>query len=319
MMRLIVTAFVIMLSSGCTIEDQNAPPLSGPSGLGRYLKITAAPDTLQRDGSSQSQISLIYTDHENKPLRRRILLAASSGTLSVPEVTTNDAGEAKFVLTAPDFNTPASRVDIVATPVADAADVADGANAVSQVIEINLVGPAFPSPSFAFAPAAPAQFELVTFDASATSLSGSSCGGCTYHWNFGDGETGTGRVIDHRFEVQGSLVVTLTVVSPSGTTSSTTRTVSVGIPIAPTARFSFSPSNPKIGDTVFFDAAASTGANGATIVQYRWNFGNGTILTTASSTTSTSYGSERSFTVQLTIVDSNGQTATLEQGITVAP
>jgi len=308
------------LFSGCMMQNQSAPALTGPSGFGRYLTMTAAPDTLPRDGSSQTQITLTYTDHEKKPLVRRIILQASSGSLSVAEVTTNADGKAAFVLTAPMLNTPASAVEVVATPVADAADAADGSNVVRQSVLVNLIGPAFPSPSFTFAPGTPAQFQNVNFDASATTLSGSTCGtACTYDWDFGDGSSGSGIVIDHRFSVQGSVVVTLTVTSPGGTTMSTSRTVPVGDPVSPTASFTVSPSNPKIGDTVFFNAASSTGANGATIVQYRWNFGNNSTAVTTTPTTSTTYSSDRSFTVELIVVDSNGQTATATQSVSVVP
>lgn len=319
-MRLVGIACGIVLMGGCMLQDQSAPTLGGPSGFGRQLTLTATPDTLPRDGSSQSRITLSYTDHVNKPLKRRVLLQSTSGTLSVSEVTTDDKGQAAFVLTAPGLNTPASAVQVAATPVAEAADGADGANAVTQTLIVNLLGPAFPNPSFTFAPATPAAFQPVTFDASGTTLSGSRCNGaCSYAWDFGDGTTGTGIVVDHPFRGQGSAVVTLTVTSlGSGTSLSTSQTVAVGAPVAPTAAFTFSPNNPEIGDVVNFDASASRGANGATIVSYRWNFGNGFgTLATASPTAATSYGLERSFVVQLTVVDSNGQTSTTTQSVNV--
>jgi hypothetical protein len=318
-MRLLGTACAVVLMGGCMMQSQEAPTLSGPSGFGRQLRLTATPDTLPRDGSSQSRITISYTDHENKGLRRRILLQSSSGTLSVPEVTTDDKGDASFVLTAPSLNTPASAVQVAATPVADASDGADGANAVTQTLIVNLLGPAFPNPTFTFNPATPAAFQRVTFDASSTTLAGSRCGSaCSFAWDFGDGTSGSGIVADHAFSAQGSVVVTLTVTSlASGTTSSTSQTVPVAVPVGPTASFNFSPSNPVMGDVVYFDASGSRGANGATIVEYRWNFGNGNTLVSTSPTANATYALERSFLVQLTVVDSNSQTATTTQSVSV--
>jgi PKD repeat protein len=175
-----------------------------------------------------------------------------------------------------------------------------------------------PAASFTFAPDAPARFESVSFNASGSTLGGAQCGAsCTYSWTFGNEGTGTGIVAPHAFQTEGVHTVTLTVTAPSGTFGSVSRTVAVGAPVAPTASFSFSPSDPQFGDFVFFNASQSAGKNGATIVQYQWDFGNGATATTTIPTTSRQYFNERSYLVRLIVTDSNGVTATATQTVTV--
>lgn len=64
-----------------------------------------------------------------------------------------------------------------------------------------------------------------TFDASDSSDSDGSI--ASYDWEFGDGTTGTGEVVDHSYESGGDYDVTLTVTDDEGATDSQTQTVSV--------------------------------------------------------------------------------------------
>ena len=52
----------------------------------------------------------------------------------------------------------------------------------------------------------------------------------SYAWDFGDGTTGTGERVEHRFSTPVSYPVSLTVTDPLGASSSVTRTVPVGVP-----------------------------------------------------------------------------------------
>ncbi len=64
-----VLPFVMMVAvGGCTLDDQKAPPLAGPSGLGLSLGVTASPDILPQDGASQSVIQVTATDSANQPV-----------------------------------------------------------------------------------------------------------------------------------------------------------------------------------------------------------------------------------------------------------
>lgn len=64
-----VLAFVMMVAvAGCTLDEQKMPPLAGPSGLGLSLGVSATPDILPQDGSSQSVIQVTATDGANQPV-----------------------------------------------------------------------------------------------------------------------------------------------------------------------------------------------------------------------------------------------------------
>ncbi len=76
---------------------------------------------------------------------------------------------------------------------------------------------------------------------------------------------------------------------------------------APVASFTFIASPP--GQTTTFDASNSRTSVG-TIVSYTWNFGDGTIVTTASPTIGHIYGATGFYVVTLTVVNSNGTSTT---------
>jgi len=65
----------------------------------------------------------------------------------------------------------------------------------------------------------------VAFDASASSDPDGNV--VRYDWDFADGETGSGRTVDHTYQAQGSYVAVLTVTDNDGATRTATRTISV--------------------------------------------------------------------------------------------
>jgi PKD repeat protein len=74
---------------------------------------------------------------------------------------------------------------------------------------------------------------------------------------------------------------------------------------APTADFSVAPATPAADESVTFDAAESSDADG-TVESYEWDFdGDGTVDATGE-TVSTSYASTGNRTVVLTVVDDDG-------------
>ena len=84
----------------------------------------------------------------------------------------------------------------------------------------------------------------------------------------------------------------------------------------PSASFTSSPSSPKVGETVSFDASASSDPDG-TIVDYAWNFGDGS--TGTGNTTTHSYSNAEQVTVTLEVTDNDGLTDTATKTITVRP
>jgi hypothetical protein len=76
---------------------------------------------------------------------------------------------------------------------------------------------------------------------------------------------------------------------------------------APIASFTHSPSFPKPGETVTFNATSST-PNGGIIVSYHWDFGDGNITATTDPIITHTYAFSGLYNVTLTITDSEGLT-----------
>ena len=164
--------------------------------------------------------------------------------------------------------------------------------------------------NFIFTPTNPAVNQDVLFAAAGGPL----IVGATYTWDFGDNTTGSGASVTHRYTRGGTFTVSLRVSGDGSLTAATSRqiTVSATLP-AGSANFVFSPTDPRVGDTVFFNASSSNVANPT----FTWDFGDGT---TGSGVTPThQYGAARTFTVTLTVRNELGQAATISRTVTVGP
>jgi PKD repeat protein len=311
MQKLTALAVVALVATGCSVNETGAPALTGPSEFALSLSLTASPDVLPRDGNARSVITVSARDPENKPINgQRLALSASAGGLSVGEVVTNANGVATFEYVAPSANASVTSAQVGVTPVGT-----NFANSRTQNVEIGLVGPAVPIPSFTINPTSPKRFEVATFNATAN-MGGSVCGAsCTYTWQVGSATFG-GQIATYAFQSEGVFTVTLTVTAPGGTSATTTQTVTVTAATAPTLDFVVSPTNARVGDAVFFSATA-TGAAGASIRTYSWEFGDGNTYSGTVPTTSNTYLAARVYTVRLTVTDSNGLTATTTKTVTV--
>lgn len=302
-----------VLATGCSIDKSTPPAVSAPSSLGMSVTYVASPDTLPRDGQSTSLVRLFARDFQDQALAgQRFALTVSTGTLSASDVTTDSTGTATVRFTAPAASTDVTSATISATPVA----AVGTATSATRSIVIALTGPSVPSASFSWTPITPGQYDIVTFDASATTLDGASClETCTYAWDFGDGISSSGRIAAHRFQSSATYSVKLTVTGPGGIVVTSNRTVVIGAAAAITAVITQSPTDAKVNDVVIFDGSSSTSPDGTAIVSYTWDFGNGSTASSRSATTT--YTVARTYTVRLTIVDALGRTATTTRTVTV--
>jgi len=153
--------------------------------------------------------------------------------------------------------------------------------------------------------------EPVLFDASSSSGEIVS-----YEWDFGDGNSGTGRMSTHMYSNPGDYTVTLTVTDNEGATDSCTATIHVTTVVA---KFAYSPSppyNPVIGQRVTFDAHESFSLDGS-IVNYHWDFGDGNTTDTTKSKITHSYTTSSKYTVTLTATDNHGENNSMSKIITV--
>jgi len=174
---------------------------------------------------------------------------------------------------------------------------------------ITVASPPPPPPlttSFTFSPSTPDAGQSVSF-------TGSASGGTQpykYSWDFGDSGSGSGTSVTHAFQTGGSYTVTLTVTDVGGLVAKASQTITVNAPLS--ARFTYSPSNPLPLLAVTFTASAS---GGSSPYSHSWDFGDGTTATGAS--VSHSYLLPGTYSVTLIVTDSNGQTVTTSQSITV--
>jgi PKD repeat protein len=303
-----------ILGTGCSVDKSSAPDVSAPSGFGLSVASTASPDSLPRDGQATSLVQLFVRDYQDKGVAgQRFSLSASTGTLSATDVTTDSTGAAAVRFTAPSANTNVTAATIAMTPISSPGTATSG----TRTVVIGLTGPSVPVASFTWTPPSPGRLDLVTFDATNTTIDGASClDRCTYAWDFGDATTSADRITTHRFDNPATYSVRLTVSTSAGVSVTSTRSVVVGAAAVITPVITQSPTDPKVGDVVIFDASSSTTPDGIAIVSYAWDFGNG--VTASTRQASTPFAAARTYTVRLTIVDALGRTATTTRSVTVA-
>ncbi len=323
--RIVALGLAGTLAAACTMKDQEAPPLTGPSEFGTSVTVQVTPDVLQQDGASQSVVSITVYNSVGKPtagvpLRAEIRVNGQSvdfGTLSARSIVTGSDGRATLVYTAPFVSASVeSIVEITATPIGTNYANAVGRNAVIRLVPTGVVlPPSGLNPAFTFSPQTPSQGQGVFFDAT-TSAAPSNNPITQYRWEFGDGGTGNGPTATHAFSNAGAYFVRLTVSDASGRSTSTTQTVTVGAGAVPTASFTFGPTPVRANIPVNFNGTASVAAPGRTIVSYRWEYGDGS-PTESGAQVAHSFAAAGTYTVTLTVTDDVGRTHTTNRTVTV--
>ena len=169
-----------------------------------------------------------------------------------------------------------------------------------------------PSALFTSSPTSPRATHAVTLNGSASSDPDGTV--ARYEWDFGDGATGNGPIVDHTFAVGGSYLVVLTVTDLDGFTARATDIVYVNPVYPPEASFAESASLVSPGTNVTFDASGSSDVDG-TIATYGWNFGDG--RTDSGVATVHAYAVSGSYTVTLTVLDDDNLTNSTSRTIVV--
>ena len=62
-------AIAVAAGSACTMKNQEAPPLTGPSEYATSVNVAPSPDILTQDGASQSVVTVTVCDANGQPLR----------------------------------------------------------------------------------------------------------------------------------------------------------------------------------------------------------------------------------------------------------
>ena len=332
MLRAAVLLAAIVVT-GCTTKETEAPALSGPSEFGQSISVTATPDRITQDGVSQARVEATIRDSQGKPTPGVTVnwrVSASAGVLVEPssqQSTTDGQGRATMVVTAPPppAVVPPSPATLTITATTVGNDVASTLDLRSVVVQ--LVPPAgtllpnrLPVAAFTVSPAIGNINQEITFDATNTTDEGEPCGSlCTYQWDFGNFETESGQRVTKRFGKAGTFTITLTVTDARGGVDSDARSLKINGPPPPTAGFGSTSS----GLTVAFNAGSSAAGAGGTLVEYIWDFGDGTSETTTLPAASHTYpsvgasGTVTPYVVVLTVKDNFGQTTMTSSTISV--
>lgn len=143
--------------------------------------------------------------------------------------------------------------------------------------------------------------ESVEFDASSSNDPDGNLAG--YSWSLGDGSSRSGQTVTHSYGSTGTYTVELTVTDDDGETDKANTQIEVLRP--PTAAFTVSGSQASVGESVQFDASGSNDPDGS-ITAYQWDFGDGSFA--GGQTTSHTYNSTGTYTVELGIQDDDART-----------
>ena len=320
-----VVSLLALGAAGCQLSGEVPPPLAGPSEQALSLSVSAVPDLMAQDGQSRSLVTVVARGPNGRlapgiSLKLSMSVDGASqdyGTLGSKWLSTGADGQATTMYQAPPAQPPTATddrtVEIAVLPVG-----ADYAAELPRTVAIRLVraGVVLPPnpplvPAFFFSPLQPHEAELVQFDATAA-------GGTivTYAWTFGDGTGGSGVRTTHRYAVAGTYNATLTITDDRGArVSSPPAPVTVLAAADPIAAFVFSPADPRAGDTVYFDAARTFVPPGRSILEFSWNFGDGSVG--MGPAVSHHYGKPGTYVVTLTATDSAGRKGVASQSVQV--
>ncbi len=170
-----------------------------------------------------------------------------------------------------------------------------------------------PTVAFTFAPSNPGVGVWVQFDASASFVTGGTIN--SYAWSFGDGSTGSGATVWHRFASAGNYNANLVVTDDKGTSANVTEMVSVGPTNQPPVAAFVADSTATVpGEWIRFDASASYDLDG-TITGYTWSFGDGTSSTGVAAWHR--FMTAGTYLVTLTVTDNGGAQDAVSQSILV--
>jgi PKD repeat protein len=178
-----------------------------------------------------------------------------------------------------------------------------------------------PTSSFTVTPSPATSGQTVTFDGSGSNDPDGTI--AKYEWDLdGNGsyetDTGTTATASTSYPTARSLTVALRVTDNEGVSTASNKTLVVASQ-PPTASFTASPNPASTGQTVSFNAGASSDPDG-TIAKYEWDLdGNGSFETNTGTTASTTkaFASAGTVAVGLRLTDNDGVTATTTKSLTI--
>ncbi len=231
-----------------------------------------------------------------------------------------------FELTGPTPTVSSAQVDTLGTgdhPIS--LRVTDLRGATGTAVTTLSIFDNRPVASFTASPNPAACGQSVSFDASGSSHLKPGRSIVTFAWDFGDGQTTTGPIVDHSFSAFGSYSVTLTVTDDNLPARTDEETVIVNINLGnqpPTANAG-GPYQVVVGALLNLDGTASSdpdAACGDSLTAFEWDLDNdGGFDDATGSTPSTTFSTPGDHTVALRVQDEFGATSTDTAVVTVLP
>jgi PKD repeat protein len=268
----------------------------GSSAL-HNLKMRAEPPVLPRNGGSSNIVVTTQDENLNPIADIPVTLTTTAGQLANNGALlyTGSNGEASTILT--------TTTDAVLT--ASSGDI-------TIELEIKVESNEAPDAQFVYSPETPKVGERVYFNAqNSTDPEGEIT---AYNWDFGDGKSDSGVMVEHKYKKIGTYTVVLSVVDGVGNTDTTSKVVNVSTGDGPSASFEYSPRNPSVNQDIHFNAELSTDADGD-IVSYQWDMGDGNKK--SGKTVDHRYADDGSYAVVLVVTDNDGNTDSTSQIIAV--
>ncbi|UCE36288.1 MAG: PKD domain-containing protein, partial [Thermoplasmata archaeon] len=124
----------------------------------------------------------------------------------------------------------------------------------------------------------------------------------SYHWDFGDGASGSGETTSHIYTKSGVYIVEITVIDDDGESDSDTMTITVNN-VAPVA-YAGTDRTVYEDELVFLSGSATDTPSDLPTINYEWDLGDGTYKTSRSVTHT--YQHNGMFDVTLTVTDDDG-------------
>ena len=188
----------------------------------------------------------------------------------------------------------------------------DDGTTSTDTVEITVASNTSPSASATANETAVNPDDVIQFDASGSTDSDGSIS--SYDWVFGDGTNKNGATPTHNYSTTGTYNATVTVTDDDGATDQATVQIDVTVNEAPTASVTANRTTVNTSEVISFDASGSSDSDGS-ITSYDWTFGDNSTATGA--TTTHSYSSTGTYTVEVTVTDDDGATGTATVEITV--
>jgi PKD repeat protein len=262
--------------------------------------LTASPTAIPPGGGAVQVTAIVTDENGNRLPGVPVTFTANAGTLSQPTVATDAAGEARTTLTTTRETTISAQ--------AGRATATDVVVRVAQVPTVSI------SPPASAAVGQPANFQLTV----TPPTGGAPVQNVTV--DFGDGTrrsygavSGT-QTVQHVYQSANTYLVTATATDAAGQSGSASTSVSVTRQ-AILVNLSVTPNPATVNQPV--TVAANVTGSTAQPQRFEYNFGDGTVRSVNSPSTTHVYSTPGSYPVRVTVFMTDGQSATAESQVIV--